>query len=93
MIYTEELIEIREKARKEKNWQLSDSIRDELDIRLSFLFDTPEGWLVYHLNEKYFSKKPANMTNRQYVELRIKRDIEAEKSFDAWLYTQKQKQI
>lgn len=30
------------------------------------------------------------MTNRKYVEYCIKRDLNADKNFDAWLYTQKE---
>lgn len=38
-----ELIEKREKARKEKNWALADSIRDQLKERGIILEDTPQG--------------------------------------------------
>jgi cysteinyl-tRNA synthetase len=39
----EELIEKREQARKEKNWALADSIRDELKKQGIVLEDTPQG--------------------------------------------------
>ena len=39
----EQLIEQREKARKDKNWSLSDKIRDDLKERGIVLEDTPEG--------------------------------------------------
>lgn len=39
----EMLIEERQKARKEKNWALSDKIRDELKARGIVLEDTPQG--------------------------------------------------
>ncbi|WP_032123647.1 cysteine--tRNA ligase [Clostridium amazonitimonense] len=39
----EALIEERQKARKEKNWALSDKIRDELKERGIILEDTPQG--------------------------------------------------
>lgn len=39
----EELIEKRQQARKEKNFKLSDSIRDELSARGIVLEDTPQG--------------------------------------------------
>jgi cysteinyl-tRNA synthetase len=39
----EELIAARENARKEKNWALADSIRDELKAKNIHLEDTPQG--------------------------------------------------
>lgn len=39
----EKLIEERQKARKEKNWALSDKIRDDLKAKGIVLEDTPEG--------------------------------------------------
>jgi cysteinyl-tRNA synthetase len=39
----EKLIEERQKARKEKNWALSDKIRDDLKAKGIILEDTPEG--------------------------------------------------
>jgi len=39
----EQLIEEREKARKDKNWELSDKIRDELEAKGIILEDTAEG--------------------------------------------------
>ena len=44
----EELIEKRQRARKEKNWALADKIRDELKERDILLEDTPQGvrWFV-----------------------------------------------
>ncbi len=39
----EKLIEKREKARKEKNFQLSDKIRDDLKVMGIILLDTPQG--------------------------------------------------
>lgn len=38
-----EKIELRQKAREEKNFKLADSIRDELKARSIILIDTPEG--------------------------------------------------
>lgn len=39
----QKLIEKREKARKEKNFELSDKIRDDLKVRGIILLDTPQG--------------------------------------------------
>lgn len=87
MTTIDELIDLRVLARSYKYWLLSDSIRKFLDSKLVFIFDTKDGQEVYHLNEGYFKKKPVEMSNRQYVEHRIKEDIIAEKNFDAWLYS------
>ncbi|HHU76031.1 MAG TPA: cysteine--tRNA ligase [Firmicutes bacterium] len=45
----EELINTREKARREKNWELADAIRDQLREKNILLEDTPQGvrWKVY----------------------------------------------
>jgi cysteinyl-tRNA synthetase len=39
----EDLIEERQKARKEKNWAMSDKIRDDLKAKGIVLEDTPQG--------------------------------------------------
>ena len=46
--YVSELIDIRKEERKNKDWELSDDIRDYLDTKQSFVFDTREGKVVYH---------------------------------------------
>ena len=86
---TEELLEIRQKSRLDKDFKTSDLIRDELDKRLSFVFDTKEGQEVYHLPEKYFRfkdkfEKTRLMSNRQYVEYRIKEDLRIDKILESW---------
>jgi hypothetical protein len=52
-ILTDELTDIREEARANKNYTLSDQIRNELDSRGSFCFDNPEGQEVYHLGKEW----------------------------------------
>ncbi len=52
-ILTDELTDIREDARANKEFTLSDEIRNELDSRGSFCFDHPEGQVVYHLGPGY----------------------------------------
>ena len=37
--YVDELIELRKKARTDKDYKLSDEIRDYLDSKLIFIFD------------------------------------------------------
>lgn len=83
----DELIYEREQARSNKDWKRSDEIRHALDAINIFIFDTKDGQEVYFLTESYFKFKDAPMSNRQYVEFRIKEDIRAEAALDAWIYT------
>mgnify|MGYP007053801226 CR=1 FL=1 len=90
--YIDELIEYRKDARANKNYKLSDEIRNYLDTKLVFVFDAKWGQEVYYLTESYFKNQGRKietmaMSKRQYVEYRIKQDINAEKKFEAWLYS------
>ena len=90
--YIDELIEYRKEARENKNWKLSDEIRDYLNTKLVFVFDANWGQEVYYLTEGYFKNQERkietmSMSKRQYVEYRIKQDINAEKNFEAWLFS------
>lgn len=90
--YIDELIEDRKEARENKNWKLSDEIRNYLDAKLVFVFDTKWGQEVYYLTEWYFKNKERKietmaMSKRQFVEYKIKQDINAEKNFEAWLFS------
>jgi len=79
-LHTDELLILRQQARKSKDWKLSDEIRDLLDYRNVFVFDTKEGPEVHYM--------PRSFTGgRQGLEERIQADIRAEKRFDAWLYS------
>lgn len=51
----EELIELRKESRKNKDWKLSDEIRNYLDSKFVFVFDIKNGDEVYYLNDEYFS--------------------------------------
>ena len=73
-----ELIEIREQARVEKNWILSDQIREYLDTKHSFIFDTKNGQVIYHCL--------SNMTRGKLIQ-NLNKDIKANKQFDSWLYS------
>lgn len=88
----DELIDIRANARLSKDWLLCDKIRDKLDEHLVFIFDGTEGQEVYYLTEKYFKfknkfKETNAMSNRKYVEYRIKQDIKHEGIFNGWLHS------
>jgi hypothetical protein len=90
--YIDELIEDRKYARANKNWKLSDEIRDYLDTKLVFVFDAKWGQEVYYLTEGYFKNQERKietmaMSKRQFVEYKIQQDIKAEKNFEAWLYS------
>lgn len=93
-IKPELLIEARAEARKNKEFTTCDIIRNHLDEKLIFIFDTKDRQEIYYLTEGYFNKNDYNseaMSKRQYVEKRIQRDIRANKNFDAWLFSMKNK--
>lgn len=50
---TDELVYLREIARQDKDFKKSDEIRNILDSRGSFVFDTKDGQVVYHLGIEY----------------------------------------
>ena len=75
--YVDELVDFRKEAREQKNWKLSDKIRDYLDTKHSFIFDTKEGQVVYHRTGY----------TRQGLINQLKIDAKAEKMFDAWLFS------
>lgn len=56
-ILTDELTEIREQEYKHRNFKLTDLIRNELDRRGSFVIDTNEGQIVYHMGEKWANRR------------------------------------
>ena len=90
--FIDELIEERKLSREQKNWKLSDEIRDYLDTKLIFVFDAKWGQEIYYLPQSYFKNKErkietAAMNNRQYLEYQIKKEIVAENNFEAWLYS------
>lgn len=94
-LYIDEIIEIRRIIREQKNWFLSDIVRSYLDEKFVFVFDTKDGQEVYNLNKKYFKNKEKIeklykikfRINRDFVEWKIKKEIQAEKSFESWLYS------
>ncbi len=54
--YTEELIFLRSVARESKNWAFSDEIRNYLDTKLIFIFDTKFGQEIYQITESYINR-------------------------------------
>ncbi|GAA3579333.1 hypothetical protein [Snuella lapsa] len=76
-IYIDELIVMREKARQSKNYKLSDNIRDFLDSKHVFVFDTPNAQVVYH----------RTTGSREDLINELKKEQRAQKLFDAWLYS------
>jgi len=77
-----EMLDLRKKARENKDYKMSDIFRDLLDKRFVFVFDTQNG------QEVYFELK--GMTRDKLIE-KINKEKRAEKLFDAWLYSQKKK--
>jgi hypothetical protein len=74
-----ELVYKREKARENKDFVLSDKIRDELDSKGVIIFDTKDGQEVYYT---------INSTRQDVVD-KINRHKRAEAMFNAWLFSMK----
>lgn len=93
----EQQIEQRRVARENKDFALCDKIRDILDSELVFIFDVKDNngdvfQEIHYLCARYFKNKnkslvTAGVSNRQYVEVEIKKNIKANKNFDAWLFS------
>lgn len=77
-MYISELIFIRSEARKNKNFKLSDEIRNYLDGKNTFIFDTKDGQVVHYELD--------GMTRDGLVE-KINKNKIAEANFDAWLFS------
>ena len=75
--HIDELIDIRAQARIGKLWGFSDEIRDYLDTKHVFIFDTKDGQEVYH---------ELGGTRKDLVE-KLNNESSANKRFDAWLYS------
>ena len=78
--HNDELISTREALRIHKKWNESDLVRNELDSRAAFIFDTPEGPEVYY--------ELKGTTRTQLMEKQTK-DRQASTRFDAWLFSMK----
>ena len=88
----DQLINIREELKLQKNYKEADSIRDYLDSKYVFIFDSKNGQEVYHLTEKFFKFKSKfeetdKMSNRKYVEYYLMQEKRAEKILDAWTFS------
>ena len=86
----------RKQARTEKNWPLSDKLRDELDDNHVFVFDQKDGsQKAYQRGSEFFVHmvKAGGLygivfkSKRHYVEWRLQQEVLADKRFDAWLYS------
>jgi len=78
-IVPEQLIHIRGIARKDKDFELCDQIRDHLDSIDIVIMDTPDYQNTYY-----------GMNREQVVEM-LKKERNANKLFDSWLETQRHK--
>ena len=77
----DKLIEIRDEARQNKDWILSDEIRTYLDSKHVFIIDTQEGQKIYHRKNK----------TRNGLIKELKQESRATKLFDAWLFSMNNK--
>lgn len=67
---TDELVYLREIARQDKDFQKSDEIRNILDSRGSFVFDTKDGQVVYHLGieyTRYYVNKNLDLIDKSFL--------------------------
>lgn len=98
--YIEELIDERKLARENKEWKLSDEIRNYLDEKFVFVFDVKDNdgkpfQEVHYLYGDYFNKietierlyKIKFKSKREFVEWNIKQDISRTKRLDSWIYS------
>ena len=76
------IIHNRSQLRESGNYATSDELRNILIKESVFIIDTKHGQEVYH------EKKG---TTLKQFEDKIKMDVRANKNFEAWLFTQKQK--
>jgi len=76
--YIDELVDIRAKARTNKDWELADKLRNYLDKKSVIIMDTKHGQEVYYL--------PKNQTREDLVN-GINRDRKALSQHDAWTYS------
>lgn len=83
----DELLFERANCRLARDWARSDEIRNILDTELVFVFDATWGQETYYLTQKYFNRKPIQMTDRDYVKKRIEDDSRYERIFEGWLET------
>lgn len=83
--YIDELLERRYLARENKDWKLSDEIRNYLDSKFVFVFDTKEGQEIYHMPESHFDKV------YNYPEKRIEEEDGSVTIIPAWSETKLQK--
>ena len=81
-MFIDELIANRELARVNKDFTLSDEIRNELYLKSVFVFDTKEGQVVYHESKG---------TTRKQLTDRLDKSKQSNKRFDAWLYSMNNK--
>lgn len=80
--YIDELVDIRAKARMNKNWELADRLRDYLDTKSVIIMDTKDGQIVHYLTG---NKTRQDLIDKQNKERKL---IALQ---EAWLYTIKAK--
>lgn len=69
-ILTEELTDMRVQARIDRDFTLSDLIRNELDKRGCFCIDGANGQIVYHMGKGY--TRPSFMATIRDIDLDFK---------------------
>jgi hypothetical protein len=87
----DEIIYKRQEARNNKNYQLADEYRIILENNNIFINDLKDSQEVFYCSNNFFKYKPNNMTNKEYFIFKQNEEKKAEKTFNAWLFTMKQK--
>lgn len=76
LYHIDELVEMRAKARENKDWAFADEIRNYLDSKGAIIMDTKDGQEVYHTKE----------TREQLIK-RLSEDKRLDTIVDAWIYS------
>jgi hypothetical protein len=86
------IIDERAKCIIAKDFKSCDLYRNLLESQNVFINDTKDGQEVWILPFQYFKFKPDNLTNKEFWQQKVKKEKIAEKRFEAWLFTMKEKQ-
>ena len=72
-ILTDELVDIREVERLHNNYEATDAIRNELDSRGSFVVDTANGQVIYHMGSQWSNKRKEFLKDIRDIDAKFKR--------------------
>lgn len=70
---TDQLTDLRETERNHKNYPICDAIRDVLDGRGSFVIDTADGQVIYHMGTDWAGKRKEFLKNIVEIDLKFRK--------------------